>query len=138
MITSSSSCEWTFNSIISKWMFYLNCGSGIKTDSHFCRLLDSDVVKYTAEQLGTMPLRARTLLSKLELIGGVCLKCSLWSYFGFLGPNCAWRNLGRGLRSKYEDGCVTCYGAWARGKQVQGPKPCIGGLIPVQVSCYLG
>ena len=55
-------------------MFYLNCGSGIKTDSHFCRLLDSDVVKYTAEQLGTMPLRARTLLSKLEMIGGGLLE----------------------------------------------------------------
>ena len=64
--------------------------------------------------------------------GGVCLRFSLWSHFGFPGPNCARRNLGRGLRSKYEDGCMTCYGAWAWGTWVWGPKPCIEGPIPVQ------
>ena len=55
-------------------MFYRNCGSGIGIDSHFYRLLDSDVVKYTAGQLGTMRLRAGTLPSMLEMIGGVLLE----------------------------------------------------------------
>ena len=132
MITSPSQCEWRSNSIVSKWMFHRNCGSGIGTNSYFRRLLGSDVVKYTTEQLGTMHLQARTLSSKLEMIGGVCLRCSLWSYFGFPNPNCARRNLDRGLRSKYEDGCMTCCGAQARGTRVQGPKPCIEGPIPVQ------
>ena len=63
---------------------------------------------------------------------GVCLRCLMWSNFEFPGPNWARRYLGRGLRSKYEDDCMTCYRAWARGTQVQGLKPCIGGPIPIQ------
>ena len=55
-------------------MFYQNCGSGIGTDFHFYRLLDSDVVKYTTGQLGTMRLRVGTLPSMLEMIGGVLLE----------------------------------------------------------------
>ena len=132
MISSPSQCEGRSNSIISKWMFHQNCGSDIGTDSHFRCLLSSDVVKCTTRQLGMVRLRARTLPSRSKMIGGVCFRCSLWSCFEFLGPNCAQRNLGQGLRSKYEDGCMTCWGAWARETRVQGPKPYIGGPIPVQ------
>ena len=91
-------------------------------------------VKCTTGQLGMVRLQARTLPSRSETIGGVCLKCALWSYIRFSGPSCARRNLGQGLGSKYEDGCMTCYGAWTRGTWVQGPKPCIEGPIPVQLS----
>ena len=62
-------------------MFYRNCGSGIGTNSHFCHLLGSDVVKYTARQLGTVRLQVRTLPSRLEMIGGggvaLIVHCSL-------------------------------------------------------------
>ena len=91
MITSPSQCEWRSNSIISKWTFRRKGGSGIRTNSHFCHLFDSDVVKCTAGQLGTRCLQARTLPSMSEMIGGVCLRCSMWSYFGFSGPNWAQR-----------------------------------------------
>ena len=35
MITPSYRCEWGSNSIISKWMFHREGGSGIGTNSHF-------------------------------------------------------------------------------------------------------
>ena len=90
-------------------------GSGIGTDSHFHYLLNSDV-KCTAEKLGTGCLQARTLLSRLKMIGGGgrgLLKVFNVVLFQFLGPNWARRYLGRGLRSKYEDCCMMCCGAWA-------------------------
>ena len=132
MITSPSQCKWRSNSIILKWTFHQKGGSGIGIDYHFRHLLSSDIVKCTARPLGTGHLRASTLPSRSEMIGGVCLRCLMWSYFGFPSPNWALRYMGRGLRSKYKDSCMTCCGAQARGIQVQGPKPCIKGPIPIQ------
>ena len=74
MITSPSQCEWRSNSNISKWMFCWNCGSGIGIDSRFHHLLNSDVVKCMARQLGTVHLQARTLPSKSEMIWGGLLE----------------------------------------------------------------
>ena len=101
MITSPSQCEWRSNSIISKWTFRRKGRSGIGTDSYFRRLLGSDVVKCMAEHLGMGHLRARTLPSRSEMIGGVCLRCLMWSYFEFPSLNCARRNLGRGLGAQF-------------------------------------
>ena len=75
-----------------------------------------------ARQLGTGHLRARTFLSRSEMIRRVLLEVLNVVLFQFLGPNWAWRYLGQGLRSKYEDSRMMCCDAWARGTGFKGPS----------------